>query len=87
MNKLPSEDADNPAEEQDFWAIHDSADYMDWLEQPQQEGPPAIISAVKTVPLHLPQALWDALQAEAGLRDMPCQALIESWLKEKLEGA
>ena len=57
---------------------------MDWLEHPQQEALPAIKSSAKTIPLHLPQALWDALQAEAVLRNMPCQALIETWLMEKL---
>jgi predicted DNA binding CopG/RHH family protein len=85
MNKQAETNQDITDDEQEFWENHDSADYMSWIEESSEEETlPAFRHLTKVIPLHLPQALWDAIQMEACLRQVPYETLIEGWLQEKL---
>ncbi len=46
---------------------------------------PNLKHSTKTISLHLPQHLLDAIKAAANARDVPYQSLIEVWLQEKIE--
>ena len=77
--KFSSED-----EERDFWATHDSADYVDW-----SRAKPATFSRLKpstqTISLRLPEALLESLKMLANKRDVPYQSLLKVFLAERIE--
>jgi len=59
-------------EERDFWATHDSADYLDW-----RQAKPAVFArlkpATKTISLRLPESMLNELRLLANKRDVPYQ--------------
>ena len=77
--KFSSED-----EEREFWATHDSADYVDW-----SRAKPATFSRLKpstqTISLRLPEALLESLKMLANKRDVPYQSLLKVFLAERIE--
>lgn len=80
---LPLPRFKNEDEEREFWATHDSVDYMDW-----SHAQKAVFSNLKAftshISLRLPQALLDELKAAANARDVPYQSLMKIWLAEKI---
>ena len=82
LKKVPefeSEDA-----ERHFWAVHDSADYLDWSTA-QAVKLPSLKPSTETISLRLPKHLLDSIRLAANSRDVPYQSLIKLWLQEKLE--
>jgi predicted DNA binding CopG/RHH family protein len=77
--KFSSED-----EEREFWATHDSVDYVDW-----SRAKPATFSRLKpstqTISLRLPEALLENLKMLANKRDVPYQSLLKVFLAERVE--
>ena len=77
--KFSSED-----EEREFWATHDSADYVDW-----SRAKPAVFSRLKpstqTISLRLPEAVLENLKMLANKRDVPYQSLLKVFLAERIE--
>jgi predicted DNA binding CopG/RHH family protein len=77
--KFSSED-----EEREFWATHDSVDYVDW-----NRAKPATFSRLKpstqTISLRLPEALLENLKMLANKRDIPYQSLLKVFLAERVE--
>jgi predicted DNA binding CopG/RHH family protein len=71
-------------EEREFWANHDSADYLDW-----GRAKPATFSRLKpstqTISLRLPEALLENLKMLANKRDVPYQSLLKVFLAERVE--
>ncbi len=73
----------NEDEEREFWATHDSADYLDW-ENARKVVFPNLKASSSHISLRLPQSLLDELKAAANARDVPYQSLMKIWLAEKV---
>lgn len=71
-------------EEREFWANHDSTDYIDW-----DEAEEVIFSKLKpstrTISLRLPELMLNELRLIANKRDLPYQSLIKMFLKERID--
>jgi predicted DNA binding CopG/RHH family protein len=74
----------NEDEEREFWATHDSTDYINWAEADE-----AIFAKLKpstrTISLRLPELMLDELRLIANKRDVPYQSLIKVFLKERID--
>ena len=56
--------------EREFWASHDSSDYIDW----EKTGPaifPDLKPTMKTISLRLPEPMLNRLKVLANERDVP----------------
>lgn len=71
-------------EEREFWATHDSMDYVDWSEA---EGVlfPNLKPSVRAISLRLPVSMIAGLKALANQRDVPYQSLLKVFISERLE--
>ena len=71
------------AEEQDFWAKHDSTEFIDWY----RGGVglfPELKPSTQTISIRLPKSLLEALKVLANKRDVPYQSLLKVFLAERL---
>jgi len=82
MKKIPAFKTE--AEEQAFWATHDSADYVDWSHAKRAVFP-NLKPSTKTISLRLPQAMLEQLKLLANKRDVPYQSLLKIFLSERIE--
>jgi predicted DNA binding CopG/RHH family protein len=76
--KFESEDA-----EREFWATHDSTDYVEW-----RKGKRMTLANPKpssqTISLRLPKPMLDRLKLLANKRDVPYQSLLKMFVAERL---
>ena len=74
----------NEDKEREFWAIHDSTDYIDW-----NKGKKVVLSklkpSIKTISLRLPESMLEELKLLANKRDVPYQSLLKIFLAERIE--
>lgn len=70
-------------EEREFWASHDSTEYVDWA-----KGKRVVLSnlkpSVKTISLRLPESMLEELKLIANKRDVPYQSLVKMFLAERI---
>jgi len=81
LKKLPvfrSED-----EERDFWATHDSTDYLDWSKAKWAVFPNLKLST-ETISLRLPAGLLAEIKQLANKHDVPYQSLMKIMLATQL---
>ena len=71
-------------EEREFWATHDSSDYMDWSDAKTMRFP-NLKPSVKKISLRLPAAMLEELKILANKRDVPYQSLMKIFLAERIE--
>ena len=76
--KFKNEDA-----EREFWATHDSTDYIDWG-QGQRTILPNLKPSSQTISLRLPRPMLERLKMLANQRDVPYQSLLKMFLAERL---
>ena len=74
----------NEDEEREFWATHDSSEYMNW------NGAERITfsnlkPSVKKISLRLPESMLEELKLLANKRDVPYQSLLKIFLAERIE--
>jgi predicted DNA binding CopG/RHH family protein len=74
----------NEDEEREFWANHDSADYLDW-KQAQRIVLPNLRPSSQTISLRLPKPMIDRLKLLANKRDVPYQSLLKIFVAERLK--
>ncbi|RJQ32151.1 MAG: hypothetical protein C4562_03730 [Actinobacteria bacterium] len=74
----------NEKEEQEFWATHDSTEYVDYSKG-EKALFPSLKPTLKTISLRLPQSLIEHLKLLANKRDIPYQSLLKMYLAEKVE--
>lgn len=82
MKKIPTFTTE--AEEQAFWATHDSTEYVDWSKAKRAVFP-NLKPSTKTISLRLPQAMLEELKLLANKRDVPYQSLLKIFLSERIE--
>jgi len=74
----------NEDKEREFWATHDSTDYIDW-----SKGKKVVLSklkpSIKTISLRLPESMLEELKLLANKRDVPYQSLLKIFLAERIE--
>jgi predicted DNA binding CopG/RHH family protein len=71
-------------EEREFWATHDSTEYVDW-----RKAKKAVFSnlkpSVKKISLRLPESMLEELKLLANKRDVPYQSLLKIFLAERIK--
>lgn len=71
------------AEEREFWASHDTTEYLDW-----SKARPAVFPnlhpSTETISLRLPAPLLADLKTLANERDVPYQSLLKVFLAEQV---
>jgi predicted DNA binding CopG/RHH family protein len=80
----PIPDFQSEDEEREFWATHDSADYVDW-DRAQTLIFPELKPTTKTISLRLPESMLSELRLLANQRDVPYQSLIKVFLRERID--
>jgi predicted DNA binding CopG/RHH family protein len=71
-------------EERDFWAEHDSTDYVDWS-RAERVILPNLKPSTRTISLRLPEHMLDEIRMLANKRDVPYQSLLKSFLADRLD--
>jgi len=74
----------NEDQEREFWAQHDSADYLDW-KQGKRVVLPNLRPSSQTISLRLPKPMVDQLKLLANKRDVPYQSLLKIFVAERLK--
>jgi len=82
MKKIPKFKTE--AEEQKFWAEHDSTDYVDWSKAKRAVFP-NLKPSTQTISLRLPQSMLEELKLLANKRDIPYQSLLKVFLSERID--
>ena len=74
----------NEDEEREFWATHDSTEYIDWTKTVELDLS-ELKPSTKPITIRLPESLLAALKTLANKRDVPYQSLMKILLAEKLQ--
>jgi predicted DNA binding CopG/RHH family protein len=74
----------NEDEERDFWASHDSTEYIDWSEA-KDVTMPKLKPTLKTISIRLPEIMIEELKLLSNKRDVPYQSLMKIFLAERVE--
>lgn len=77
--QFPDEDG-----ERNFWAEHDSTEFIDWR-QGERVRCKDLKPSTKTISIRLPESLLDDLKMLANKRDVPYQSLLKIFLAERLK--
>ncbi len=77
--RLKREDA-----EREFWATHESTDYIDWR-RGKRVTLPNLKPSSQTISLRLPKPMLDRLKLLANKRDVPYQSLLKMFVAERLK--
>ena len=72
------------AAEREFWATHDSTDYIDWR-RGKRITLPNLKPSSQTISLRLPKPMLDRLKLLANKRDVPYQSLLKMFVAERLK--
>jgi predicted DNA binding CopG/RHH family protein len=82
LKKIPKFKSE--AEEAEFWATHDSSEYVDYSKAKHIVFP-NLKPSTKTISIRLPESLIEHLKVLANKRDVPYQSLLKIFLSEKVE--
>ena len=74
----------NEDEEREFWASHDSTEYINW-KQAKRVTLPNLKPSVKKISLRLPESMLEELKLLANKKDVPYQSLMKIFLSERIE--
>ena len=74
------------AEEENFWAHHDSTEYLDFSSV-ELGFFPELKPSSKTISIRLPQSLVEAIKLLANKQDIPYQSMLKVLLAEKVREA
>jgi len=74
----------NEDEEREFWASHDSTDYINW-DKAEKITFSSLKPSVKKISLRLPETMIEELKLLANKRDVPYQSLLKIFLAERIE--
>ena len=74
----------NENEEREFWAIHDSTEYINW-NKAERITFSNLKPSVKKISLRLPESMIEELKLLADKRDIPYQSLLKNFLAERIE--
>ena len=75
---------ENEDEEREFWASHDSTEYVDWSKA-KDIVLPNLKPSVRTISLRMPESMLEELKLLANKRDVPYRSLMKMFLAERIE--
>ncbi len=75
----------NEDEEAEFWAEHDSTEYINWGKAMVNPAFPNLKPSTKTITIRVPESLLSALKMIANKKDVPYQSLVKMFLDEKVK--
>ena len=82
--KKPIPRFESEDQEREFWATHDSTEYVAW-----KEGARVTFANLKpstrTISIRLPESLLERLKLLANQRDVPYQSLMKIFLAERVD--
>ncbi len=84
MRKVPKFETED--QERDFWASHDSADFVDWR-RAERVKLPNLRPTTRTISIRLPESMIERLKVLANKRDIPYQSLLKMFVADKIEEA
>ncbi len=70
--------------EREFWAQHDSNDFVDWRKG-RRITLPNLKPSSQTISLRMPKPMLDRLKLLANKRDVPYQSLLKMFVAERLK--
>jgi len=73
----------NEDEERDFWASHDSTDFVDW-NTAEKVTLSNLKPSTKKISLRLPEIMIEELKILANKRDVPYQSLMKVFLADRI---
>ena len=82
LKKIP--EFKNEDEEREFWATHDSTEYIDWSKA-QKAVFPNLKLSTESISLRLPSILLARIRQLANKKDVPYQSLMKIFLSEKVD--
>jgi predicted DNA binding CopG/RHH family protein len=82
MRKIPK--FRNEDQERDFWASHDSTEFVDWR-QAERVKLPNLRPTTRTISIRLPESMIERLKVLANKRDVPYQSLLKMFVADKIE--
>lgn len=71
-------------EEREFWATHDSTEYVNW-NRAERVIFPNLKPSTRTISVRMPESMLDELKLLANKRDVPYQSLIKMFLRERID--
>ena len=74
----------NEDEEREFWATHDSTEFINWS-QAERITFSNLKPSVKKISLRLPESMLEELKLLANKRDVPYQSLLKIFLAERIK--
>ncbi|MFH1115842.1 MAG: BrnA antitoxin family protein [Pseudomonadota bacterium] len=83
MRKKRIPEFENEDQEREFWASHDSTEYVGW-EKAQRMKFPELKPSTRTISVRLPESMLDDLKIPANKRDVPYQSLLKIYLAERI---
>ena len=72
------------AEEAEFWATHDTTDYIDWSKAMVNPSFSNLKLSTKTITIRVTESLLASLKMLAHKKDVPYQSLAKVFLDEKI---
>ncbi|HCC69246.1 MAG TPA: hypothetical protein DEP99_05105 [Nitrospiraceae bacterium] len=82
LKKIPKFKSEK--EEAEFWATHDSAEYIDYSKAKRVLFP-KLKPTTKSISIRLPESLIEHIKVLANKRDIPYQSLMKMFLVERIE--
>lgn len=82
LKRIPT--FENEDQEREFWATHDSTEYVDYS-RARHIALPHLKPSTKTISLRLPEYVLNRLRSEANRRDVPYQSFMKQALVDHLE--
>jgi len=71
-------------EEREFWATHDSAEYVNWRAAGEARLA-KLKPTTRTISIRLPETMLEDLKVLANKRDVPYQSLLKMYVAERIE--
>ena len=71
-------------EEREFWASHDSTEYIDWSKA-ESVTLSNLKPSVRSISIRLPEIMVEELKLLAHKRDVPYQSLMKIFISERVE--
>lgn len=74
-------------DEREFWATHDSTEYVDWSKAIRNPVFPNLKPTTRPISIRLPEHMINRLKTKANEIDIPYQALIKQFIDKGLSAS